>query len=44
VGDELRIRPKAKSLKDIGKKFAKFSKNFSVEGRGEEREGERDSL
>jgi antitoxin VapB len=44
VGDELRTRPTPRSLKDIGKVFAQFSKNITIEDRGEERDVEREPL
>ena len=35
VGDELRIRPARRSLAGVLKKFAKFSRDFMAEGRGD---------
>ena len=43
-GDELRIRPAQRRMGDVLKKFARFSEGFMSEGRGRNREGNRDSL
>lgn len=43
-GDELRIRPMQKKMSGVMKKFAQFSPDFMVEGRGENTQKERDSL
>ena len=43
-GDELRIRPAQRRMGDVLGKFAKFSTDFKAEGRGENREAERDAL
>jgi len=43
-GDELRIRPVQKKMSNVMKKFAQFSPDFMVEGRGENIEKERESL
>jgi antitoxin VapB len=44
VGDELRIRPAPRRMGDVMAKLAAFSADFMVEGRGDNREGERDAL
>jgi antitoxin VapB len=44
VGDELRIRPARRSLADVLAKFAKFSSDFMVDGRGDHDQADRDSL
>ena len=43
-GDELRIRPAHRRMGDVLGKFAKFSSDFMAEGRGENREVEREAL
>lgn len=43
-GDEIRIRPARRSLSGVLTKFAKFSTDFMAEGRGDQEQGERDSL
>ena len=43
-GDELRIRPAQRRIGNVMKKFAQFSPDFMVEGRGENIENERESL
>jgi antitoxin VapB len=43
-GDEIRIRPARRSLSGVLTKFAKFSTDFMVEGRGDQEQAERDSL
>lgn len=43
-GDEIRIRPARRSLSDVLAKFARFSTDFMVEGRGDQEQTERDSL
>ena len=43
-GDELRIRPARRRMGDVLKKFARFSDGFIIEGRGVNREGDRDTL
>lgn len=44
VGDELRIRPVPRRLDGVLTKFGAFSSDFMNEGRGDNREGERDPL
>jgi antitoxin VapB len=44
VGDELRIRPARKSLAGVLKKFANFSPDFMVDGRGPHEQHEREKL
>jgi antitoxin VapB len=44
VGDELRIRPARRRMGDVLGKFAQFSPEFMSEGRGLNREGEREPL
>jgi antitoxin VapB len=43
-GDEIRIRPARHSLSGVMMKFARFSPDFMVEGRGDHEQAERDSL
>jgi antitoxin VapB len=43
-GDELRIRPAQRRLQGVLEKLAQFSPDFMSEGRGENVEGERDTL
>jgi antitoxin VapB len=43
-GDELRIRPAHRRIGDVLGKLAGFSPDFMVEGRGNNVEGERESL
>lgn len=43
-GDEIRIRPARHSLSGVMQKFARFSPDFMVEGRGDHEQAERDSL
>ena len=43
-GDELRIRPAQRRMGDVLGKFARFSPDFMAEGRGENREADRDEL
>lgn len=43
-GDEIRIRPLRQPLTDVLEKFARFSTDFLVEGRGEQEQAERDAL
>jgi len=44
VGDELRIRPRGRTLAETMDKFARFSEDFMAEGRGESLESERAAL
>ncbi len=44
IGDELRIRPTPRRLDHLLEKFSRFSADLKAEGRGENREGERDAL
>lgn len=44
VGDELRIRPVARSLAGVLKKFARFDPNFMSEGRGTQEQADREVL
>jgi antitoxin VapB len=44
VGDELRIRPARQSLVGVMERFARFSPDFMAEGRGDQKQQERDSL
>jgi len=41
-GDELRIRPARRSLSGVLNKFAQFSSDFLIEGRGDQEQTERD--
>ena len=43
-GDELRIRPAQRRIGDVLGKLAGFSPDFTVEGRGTQAEGERETL
>lgn len=43
-GDELRIRPAQRRIGDVLGKFAQFSPDFFAEGRGQNVEGERETL
>jgi antitoxin VapB len=43
-GDEIRIRPVRRSLTSALAKFAAFSPDFMVDGRGEQTQNERDTL
>lgn len=43
-GDEIRIRPLRQPLTGVLDKFARFSPDFLVEGRGEQEQAERDAL
>lgn len=43
-GDEIRIRPARRSLAGVLNKFAQFSPDFMVEGRGDQEQEERDTL
>lgn len=44
IGDEIRIRPAPRALVSALAKFARFSDDFMVMGRGENLESDRDSL
>ncbi len=44
VGNELRIRPARRSLAGVLSKFAKFSPDFMAEGRGDQKQAEREPL
>ena len=44
VGDELRIRPVGRSLAGVQSKFARFDSAFTVVGRGEQDQSEREPL
>lgn len=44
VGDEIRIRPARRPLTGVLKKFAKFSQDFMVGGRGDQEQAEREGL
>lgn len=44
VGDELRIRPLPRRLSGAMDKFRAFSADFMADGRGDNREGEREGL
>ena len=44
VGEEIRIRPARRPLTDVMKKFARFGPDFMAEGRGDQEQGERDTL
>jgi len=44
IGDELRIRPVGRSLAGVLSKFARFDPAFTVAGRGEQDQSERDPL
>ncbi|MBK1695371.1 AbrB family transcriptional regulator [Chromatium weissei] len=41
-GDELRIRPARRSLSGVLRRFAQFSPDFLIEGRGDQEQTERD--
>ena len=43
-GDELHIRPAQRLMGDVLGKLARFSPDFMAQGRGENREGERETL
>lgn len=43
-GDEIRIRPARRSLSAALAKFAQYSPDFMVNGRGEHTQNERDTL
>jgi len=43
-GDEIRIRPARRSLSGVLAKFARFSPDFMAEGRGDQKQAERDAL
>ncbi len=43
-GDELRIRPKQRTLVNVVKRFGAFSKNFMEKGREKETDVEREAL
>ncbi|KQQ33278.1 AbrB family transcriptional regulator [Duganella sp. Leaf126] len=44
VGEELRIRPAQRSLAGVLRKFARFSPDFLVEGRGPQEQEDREKL
>jgi antitoxin VapB len=44
IGDEIRIRPARRDLAQVLARFGRFSEDFMAEGRGENRESERDAL
>jgi antitoxin VapB len=44
IGDEIRIRPARRSLTEVMTKFAQFSPEFMEQGRGDNRESDRDAL
>jgi antitoxin VapB len=44
IGDEIRIRPARRSLANVPARFGQFSEDFMAEGRGDNRESERDPL
>jgi antitoxin VapB len=44
IGDEIRIRPARRSLSNVPARFGQFSEDFMAEGRGDNRESERDPL
>jgi antitoxin VapB len=44
IGDEIRIRPARRNLGEVMSKFALFSEGFMDQGRGDNRESERDVL
>ena len=43
-GDELRIRPAQRRMGNVLEKFARFSSDFMANGRGDNREDEREAL
>jgi antitoxin VapB len=43
-GDEIRIRPARRSLACVLTKFARFSRDFMAEGRGDQEQAARDAL
>ncbi|HPG61439.1 MAG TPA: type II toxin-antitoxin system VapB family antitoxin [Casimicrobium sp.] len=43
-GDEIRIRPARRPLTGVLAKFAQFSPDFMAEGRGDQKQAERDAL
>lgn len=44
IGDEIRIRPARRNLRQVMSKFAQFSADFMDQGRGDNQEAERDAL
>ncbi len=44
IGEEIRIRPTRERLDQVLEKFAAFSPDFQVEGRGEQEQASRDPL
>lgn len=44
VGDELRMRPVRAPLAGVLDKFARFSPDFAVDGRGDHEQAERDAF
>lgn len=44
VGEEIRLRPAARSLAGVLEKFAAFDSGFTVGDRGSQRQKERESL
>jgi antitoxin VapB len=44
IGEEIRIRPARRPLAGVMKKFARFGPDFMSEGRGEQEQGERETL
>jgi len=43
-GNEIRIRPARRPLTGVLAKFAQFSPDFMAEGRGDQKQAERDAL
>jgi len=43
-GDEIRIRPARKSLSNVLTKFARFAPDFMADGRGDQKQADRDAL
>ncbi len=44
IGDEIHIRPARRNLANVLARFGQFSEDFMAEGRGENREAEREVL
>ena len=44
VGEEIRIRPARRSLAGVLDKFASFSSDFLVDGRGDQEQADRETL
>ena len=44
VGDEIRIRPVRRPLSGVLAKFARFAPDFMADGRGDQKQADRDAL